>query len=95
MGKVINADAYGGNAGDLLSHNTFAYCMNNPVNMSDPSGNWPNFSKIIQGAKNIVKSVVNTIVQHVVTTAIVAVITIVASIGVAIAIKKPTLLPVV
>ena len=24
-----------------MGYNMFAYCMNNPVNMSDPSGNWP------------------------------------------------------
>lgn len=28
-----------GQTGELLSHNVFAYCGNNPVNMSDPSGN--------------------------------------------------------
>ncbi|MDF2885467.1 MAG: Basic proline-rich protein [Clostridiaceae bacterium] len=69
--------------------------MNNPVNMSDPSVNWPSFSKIIQGAKNIVKNVVNTIVQHVVTTVIVAVTAIVAAVGIGIIIKNPRLLPAV
>ena len=27
-----------GSVGGLLSHNVFAYCMNNPVNSVDPSG---------------------------------------------------------
>lgn len=38
MGKFINADALGGQVGELLSHNVFAYCQNNVVNMGDPSG---------------------------------------------------------
>ncbi|WP_160317240.1 RHS repeat-associated core domain-containing protein [Oxobacter pfennigii] len=37
--RFINADAIGGEVGTLLSHNAFAYSMNNPVNFSDPSGN--------------------------------------------------------
>lgn len=39
-GRFINADDEGGQVGALLSHNVFAYYMNNPVNMSDPNGNW-------------------------------------------------------
>lgn len=31
---------------EVLGYNMFAYCMNNPVNMSDPSGNWPKLSTI-------------------------------------------------
>lgn len=38
-GRFINADALGGEVGKLLSHNVFAYCLNNPVNMADPNGN--------------------------------------------------------
>ena len=40
MKITVNADAEGGKVGELLSHNVFAYCMNNPVNMSDPDGHW-------------------------------------------------------
>ncbi len=47
-GRFINADADGGKVGDLLSHNVFAYCMNNPVNLEDPSGNWPKLGKILK-----------------------------------------------
>jgi len=39
-GRFINADNEGGQVGELLSHNVFAYCMNNPVNRSDPDGHW-------------------------------------------------------
>ena len=36
--RFINADGIIGQTGELLGHNMFAYCKNNPVNMSDPSG---------------------------------------------------------
>ncbi|AOR23440.1 RHS repeat-associated core domain-containing protein [Clostridium taeniosporum] len=37
-GRFINADSEGGTVGELLSHNVFAYCGNNPVNRLDPDG---------------------------------------------------------
>ena len=37
-GRFINADGLVGNPGELLSHNMFAYCKNNPVNNFDPDG---------------------------------------------------------
>ena len=40
-GRFINFDNYGGQVGELLSHNGYAYCKNNPVNMIDESGNAP------------------------------------------------------
>ena len=36
--RFINADVVLGSVGQLLSHNMFAYCSNNPVNMVDPNG---------------------------------------------------------
>ncbi len=36
---------------DVRGYNMFTYCMNNPVNMSDESGHWP------QWIKNVVKTV--------------------------------------
>ena len=48
----------------------FAYCMNNPVNMTDPTGNWPQFienvvnwinDKIIQPVKRFVAGMVKDI----------------------------------
>jgi len=38
--RFLNGDAYGGQIGELLSHNIYAYCNNNPVNLHDPSGYW-------------------------------------------------------
>ncbi|WP_055666122.1 RHS repeat domain-containing protein [Desnuesiella massiliensis] len=37
-GRFLNADALAGTVGDLLSHNIFAYCGNNPINIKDPNG---------------------------------------------------------
>ena len=36
----------------------FAYCFNNPVNMSDPDGNWPKWvNKVVNAVKKAVKTV--------------------------------------
>lgn len=37
-GRFINADGIAEVKGELLSHNVFAYCVNNPILMIDPSG---------------------------------------------------------
>ena len=60
IGRWINADnRISGVGGDVLGYNMFAYCMNNPVNMSDPTGSWP---KWIETAANWVN---NNIIQPV------------------------------
>ena len=42
IGRWINADnAITGVGGDIRGYNLFAYCMNDPVNMSDHTGHWP------------------------------------------------------
>ena len=52
VGRWINADGELSDVGgDILGYNLFAYCFNNPVNMDDPSGNWP---KWLSGALNVV-----------------------------------------
>jgi uncharacterized protein RhaS with RHS repeats len=37
-GRFINADGLIGQIGDLLGHNLFAYCKNNPINKFDSDG---------------------------------------------------------
>jgi hypothetical protein len=39
-GRFINADEFGGKVGEVLSHNIFIYCENNPVNKIDPEGHF-------------------------------------------------------
>ena len=46
-----------GNAGSLQGYNLFAYCFNNPVNLTDSEGNWP---KWVKGVVNIVSGVFQT-----------------------------------
>ena len=42
IGRWINADGeLAGIGGDVRGYNLFAYCFNNPVNMDDPTGQWP------------------------------------------------------
>ena len=48
IGRWINADAAIGQIGNVQGTNMFAYCFNNPVNMSDPTGNWPKLSTIFK-----------------------------------------------
>jgi RHS repeat-associated protein len=38
VSRFINADRYASTGDALLGYNMFAYCSNNPVNYSDPSG---------------------------------------------------------
>ncbi len=80
-GRFVNADATGGKVGTLLSHNCFAYCMNNPVNLEDPNGNWPKLGKIF-------KSVVNAIVKHAVTVTVMVIAVVVMTY----AIKNPRII---
>ena len=45
-GRFINADAAIGQIGNVQGNNMFAYCFNNPVNMSDSTGNWSKLSTV-------------------------------------------------
>ena len=40
--RFISADIYLSTGQGVLGYNTYAYCLNNPANMSDPSGHKPN-----------------------------------------------------
>ncbi|MGI6745877.1 MAG: RHS repeat-associated core domain-containing protein [Acutalibacteraceae bacterium] len=58
IGRFINADDAdildGGND-HMLENNLFAYCFNNPVNMTDEDGQWPSWAtKVLIGAGAIV-----------------------------------------
>ena len=50
MCRFINSDGVISSAnGDLQGYNMYAYCFNNPVNMSDQSGNWPVWLEFLIG----------------------------------------------
>jgi len=38
VGRFLNADSFLSTGQGFLGHNAFAYCLNNPVNLVDPSG---------------------------------------------------------
>ena len=67
IGRWINADnRISGVGGNILGYNMFAYCFNNPVNMSDSSGHWPQWikdavdwvnDKVIQPVVSFVKDI--------------------------------------
>ena len=67
IGRFLNADdAIAGVGGDIRGYNLFAYCMNDPVNMSDHTGHWPQWIKnaasaVVNAVKKAVTVVVNTV----------------------------------
>ena len=71
VGRFINADSViAGIGGSIQGDNMFAYCCNNPVNMSDNSGHWPKCiekvinwvnDKMVQPAKKFVTDIVEDI----------------------------------
>ncbi len=66
-GRFASADNTVSNVGgDILGYNMFAYCQNNPVNMSDADGNWPKWvTNVAKNVSNAVKKTVSTVVNKV------------------------------
>ena len=55
IGRWISADSVMSDVGgDIRGYNLFAYCMNNPVNMSDHTGNWPSWATKLVAAVAVV-----------------------------------------
>lgn len=44
LGRFISADGEIGQVGNTMGMNLFAYCRNNPINLSDEGGNWPSWA---------------------------------------------------
>lgn len=42
-----------GIGGDMRGYNLFAYCFNNPVNLSDSTGNWPTWGQVFAAAATV------------------------------------------
>ena len=67
-GRVLNADGVISGSGETVKgYNQFAYCFNNPINMSDETGNWPTWhdigNKIKEGVQWVTDKIVKPIVQ--------------------------------
>ena len=62
-GRFINMDAAIADVGEHpLGYNLFAYCANNPVNMSDDSGYWPSWAtKLVIGTAIIATAAILTV----------------------------------
>ena len=58
VGRFINADGYVTTGQGVLSYNMFVYCLNNPVLLYDPNGN---FSRLLSLFKNFVRKTVSVI----------------------------------
>ena len=60
----MNADSYSSTGQGLIGHNMFAYCLNNPVDMSDYFGDWPEWVETtfkVVSAVVVVAAVVATV----------------------------------
>lgn len=47
--RFINSDNQVSKTGKLGGYNLFIYCNNNPLNLSDPTGQWPDWGALITG----------------------------------------------
>lgn len=67
IGRFINADSViGGVGSSILGYNTFAYCFNNPTNMTDGFGRWPSLNSIKSKFEDVIYWVDDCIIQPVV-----------------------------
>ena len=62
--RFVNADSYSSTGQGVLGQNMFAYCLNNPVDMSDYFGDWPEWVETtfkVVSAVVVVAAVVATV----------------------------------
>ena len=61
-GRFLNGDNELIQNSELLGNNLYAYCMNNPINLKDPNGNFA-ISTIVNAIKNTTKKVVQVVAK--------------------------------
>ena len=57
IGRFINADVYLNANGDIVGHNMYVYCSNNPIMGYDPTGEW-NWGGVLTGLGIIAATVI-------------------------------------
>jgi len=73
IGRFISSDAYFGESSTVHDFNLYAYVNNNPIMLSDPSGCWPQLSKIFTVVAIVAVIVVAVVVAVAAAPAIVAI----------------------
>ena len=59
IGRFINADGeMSGVGGNLIGYNLYAYGFNNPINMYDPTGEWPWLANLVGAVAAVAAAVV-------------------------------------
>lgn len=59
VGRFVNADGELSDiGGDIRGYNMYSYCFNNPVNMCDPTGTWPQWVEKVAKVVSVVVAVV-------------------------------------
>ena len=67
VGRFINADCViSGSGGAVQGYNVFAYCFNNPSNLTDSTGTWPTWEDIKEKLEEAAEWVDDNIVQPIV-----------------------------
>ena len=51
--RFLNADSQLAGTAQVQGYNLFAYCLNNPVNFSDPTGHWPDWGTLLGGVVTV------------------------------------------
>ncbi len=65
-GRFLNADEIVAGVGNNQGYNLYSYCNNNPVNLCDDSGNWPQWLKNAANAVgNFFKKVGNALINSI------------------------------
>ena len=55
--RFLNVDSQLAGTAQVQGYNLFAYCLNNPVNFSDPTGHWPDWGTLLGGVVTVLVGV--------------------------------------